>query len=280
MGTCGNGWKVGWWLAGRQSSAAVRRQVLPPPPVSLPLLLTHSSLQHPLQAEECASLRRVVLAERRHLRRALDRRGLPSGAAPRALIRADVKWVWALREGPGEDEEGARCAAGALRPQRALLPGAADAWPARLAEPAHAAAELPAPGRLPRRPWGLDGAAAGDLQVCPRAITFGGLWAVGSAGCTGCIGGEGVLLCLGAGVGSGFVPGRPSAWEPQRAAGVSQNSLSWCPASVTPREGRRGSCLVLRIGSLSTACVHGNRIISPRTPLLPEIGCGWRHRSV
>lgn len=42
------------------------------------------------------------------------------------MIRADVKWVWALREGPGEDEEGARCAAGALRPQRAPPPSAAD----------------------------------------------------------------------------------------------------------------------------------------------------------
>lgn len=166
MGTCGNGCKGCWWLAGRQSSAAVRRQVLPPPPVSLPLLLlpTHSSLQHPLRAEECASLGRVVLVERRHLKRALGRRGLPSGAAPRALIRADVKWVWALREGPDQDQEGARCAAGARRPLRALLPSAADAWPARLAEPAHAAAALPAPGRLPRRPWGLAGAAAGDLQ--------------------------------------------------------------------------------------------------------------------
>lgn len=29
---------------------------------------------------------------------ALDLRGLLSGAAPRALIGADVKWVWALRE--------------------------------------------------------------------------------------------------------------------------------------------------------------------------------------
>lgn len=244
MGTCGNGWKVGWWLAGRQSSAAVRRQVLPPPPVSLPLLLlTHSSLQHPLQAEECASLRRVVLAERRHLRRAPGRRGLPSGAAPRALIRADVKWVWALQEGPGEDEEGARCAAGALRPWRALSPGAADAWPARLAEPAHAAAELPAPGRLPRRPWGLAGTAAGDLQVCSRAITFGGLWAVGSAGCTGCIGRGGVLLCLVAGVGSGLVPGRPSAWEPQRVAGVSQNSLSCAGFRLLLGKGAEGAAL-------------------------------------
>lgn len=44
-------------------------------------------------------LGRAVLAKQWHLGRALDRRGLPSGAAPRALIRADVKWVWAFREG-------------------------------------------------------------------------------------------------------------------------------------------------------------------------------------
>lgn len=50
---------------------------------------------------------------------------------------------------------------------------------------------------------------------------------------------------------------------------------------VTHREGRPGSCLVaLRIGSLSTACVHGNRILSQQTARLPEIGCGRRHWSV
>lgn len=272
MVTCGNGFKVCGWLAARQSSAAVRRQVLPPLPVSLPPPPppTHSGLQHPLQAEECA--RRVVLAERRHLRRALDRRGLPSGAVPRALIRADVKWVWALREGPDEDEEGARCAAGALRPQRALLPGAADPWPARLAEPAHAAAALPALGRVPRRPWGLAGAAAGALQVCPRAVTFGrlgGCW-VGRA--------QGAFVPGRWRVGSGFVSGcgqrrgsRSALLEFHR-----ENSLSWRPALVTPRQGRRGSCLVVwRIGSLSAACVYGNRVISHQRAQLPEMGCSW-----
>ncbi|KAL0629253.1 Protein GVQW1 [Plecturocebus cupreus] len=87
--------------------------------------------QHPLRGKECAAFGRAVLAERQHLGRVLDRQGPPSGAAPRALVGADVKWVWASRKGPGEDEEGARCAAGELRPRRNPSPSAADRWPAR-----------------------------------------------------------------------------------------------------------------------------------------------------
>lgn len=156
MGACDQGCKVCWWLAGLQSSAAVKRQVLPlrrfpsPSLVSLP----DSCLQHPLQGEGCAALGRAVLAERRHPGRALDRRGPPSGAAPRALICADVKWVWALREGPGEDEEGARCAAGALRPQRASPPSAADRWPARARGVGAWSRGAARPGTRSPPPWG------------------------------------------------------------------------------------------------------------------------------
>lgn len=49
-------------------------------------------------------LGRAGLAKRQHLGHALDCQGPPSGAAPRALVGADVKWVWVLREGAGEDE--------------------------------------------------------------------------------------------------------------------------------------------------------------------------------
>lgn len=143
--------------------------------------------------------------------------------------------------------------------------------------------ELPAPGRVPRRPWGPAGAAAGCLQVCLNAVTFGWLWAVGSAGRRVHGLHSGVPLCQGAGVsGAGLSPAgrrlgsRNAPLEFQRVC-----SLSRRRALVTHREGRRGSCLVaLRIGSLSTACVHGNRIISRQTARLPEIGHGWGHRSV
>lgn len=241
MGACDQGCKVCWWLAGLQSSAAVKRQVLPlrrfpsPSLVSLP----DSCLQHPLQGEGCAALGRAVLAERRHPGRALDRRGPPSGAAPRALICADVKWVWALREGPGEDEEGARCAAGALRPQRASPPSAADRWPAR----AHGAAALPARGRVPLRPGGLAGAAAGGLQVCPCAVTFGGLRAVGSAGCTVHGLHWGVLLCLAVGLsGAGLSPAghrrgsRSSPLEFQRENSLSRRRALGYSLGRAPRE--------------------------------------------
>jgi hypothetical protein len=160
-----------------------------PPPSSI---FQQPPLQQPLQGRECAVLGRAVLAEPQHLGRPLDCQGLPSGAAPRALVGADVKWVWALREGAGEDKEGARCAADALRPRpwRPPSPIAADRWPAPgLAEQAHGAVGLPAPGRVPRRPRGLAGASKGSRQVCARAITFGGLQAGGSqdAGFTGCV---------------------------------------------------------------------------------------------
>lgn len=171
------------------------------------------------------------------------------------MIRADVKWVWALREGPGEDDEGARCAAGALRLHCARSPRAADRRPARVrgAERTHGAAAMPAPGRVPRRPWELAGATAGALQVCPRNVTFGGPWAgqVGRA--------QGARAAFGA----AFVPGRWRSGACLPLAGhlrgsrsallefQRENSLSRHPALVTHREGRRGSCLVvLRIWSL------------------------------
>lgn len=182
LGACGTGCKICWWLAGRQSSAAGRLQVLSPPPVFPPLHPPPQSRLRILCKKRHVALGRAVLEQRLHLRRALDRWGPPPGAAPRALIRADVKWVWAPREGPGEDGEGARCAAGELRPERAPSPSAADQWRPRLTERAHGVEELPASGRVPLRLWGQAGAAAGGLQVCPRAVTFGWLWAVGLAG--------------------------------------------------------------------------------------------------
>ena len=61
------------------------------------------------------------------------------------------------------------------------------------------------------------GTAAGGLQVCPRAVTFGGLRAGRQQGLH-----RGLLFVAGRWRdGSGFAPGWPSAWEPQLAAGVS-----------------------------------------------------------
>lgn len=101
--------------------------------------------------------------------------------------------------------------------------------------------------RVPHRPWGLAGAAAGGLQVCPRAVTFGWLWAVGSAG-RGVPGLHlGVLLCMGAGVrGAGLSPA--GRWRGSRSAPLEflrENSLSRRPALVTHQEGHRGSFLVV-----------------------------------
>lgn len=226
MDTCSNGCKICWWLAGRQNSAAVRWLVQPPPLVFLPLLPTQSSLQHPLQEEACAALGRAVLAEWLHLKRALDRRGPPSGAAPRALIRADVEWVWALGEGPGEDEEGARCAAGALRPERALSPGAADQWTSR-ARGAGAWSRGAARGRT-RAPlplgagWGRRGGPAG-MSACGNFRVAVGCWVVREQGARAAFGGA--FVPGGWRVGSRFVPGGPSAWEPQRATGVSASAF-------------------------------------------------------
>lgn len=219
-GACGTGCKICWWLAGRQSSAAGRLRVLSPPPVfPPPPLPPPQSRLRILCKKRHVALGRAVLEQRLHLRRTLDRWGPPPGAAPRALIRADVKWVWAPREGPGEDGEGARCAAGELRAERAQLPSAADQWRPRLAERAHGVEELPAPGRVPLRPWGQAGAAAGGLQVCPRAVTLGGCGLLDrrGAGCTGCIWG---CLCACA-----LVCREPVC--PRRAVGLGAATRHW-----------------------------------------------------
>lgn len=84
-----------------------------------------------------------------------------SGAAPRTWVSADVKWVWALREGPRADAEGKRCAARLWRPRHTLSPGAAD----QLHKPGSPS------GRMePRRYWPGDPCPSGlgNWQEPPR----------------------------------------------------------------------------------------------------------------
>ena len=99
MGTCSSGCKVCGWLGARAALLVGGR--------SCPLrrFPSPSSASQPTPA--CSILckeRNVPRSDARSwpsggtLGRARDLRGPPSGAAPRALIGADVKWVWALRE--------------------------------------------------------------------------------------------------------------------------------------------------------------------------------------
>lgn len=81
--------------------------------------------------------------------------------------------------------------------------------------------------------------------------------------------------------GSRWVPGRPSAWEPQLAAGVSGREFIE-PATgfgLLIGKGAEEQPCCFENWSSSTACIHGNRIISQQTARFPEIGCGWGHRS-
>lgn len=253
--------------------------------------LRPSFLSLPLPSPACSILckkrhvllsGRAVLEQRLHLRRALDRWGPPSGAAPRALIRADVKWVWAPREGPGEDGEGARCAAGRLRPERAPSPRAADqrlprarragAWSGGAARPGTRAPPPLGAGR------GRRGGPAGR-SACGNFRVAVGCWVGGAQRARAAFGGAFVPVRWR--VGSRFVPAGQSAWEPQRATGVSASvfiepapGFGYSPGRA-PRE--LPCCFENRP---RTACVHGNRITARQAARLPESGCGWGPRSV
>lgn len=113
--------------------------------------------------------------------------------------------------------------------------------------------------------------------MCPRAVTFGGLRAVGRVGFRVPGLHLGVLLCLGAGVmGAGLSPaGHPRGSRSSPLEFQRENSLSRRPALgySSGRAPRELPCC-FENWSPSTDCIHGNRIISQQTARLPEIGCG------
>lgn len=130
--------------------------------------------------------------------------------------------MWAPREGPGEGAAGARCAAGALRPERAPSPGAEDRWPSRARGAGAWSGGAARPGTRAPAPlgagWGRRGVPAGVSERSNFRVAVG-CWVGRAQGARAAFGGAFVPGRWR--VGSRFVPGGPSAWQPQRATGVS-----------------------------------------------------------
>lgn len=152
--------------------------------------------------------------------------------------------MWARLKGPGEDEEGARCAEGAWRPGHISCPKAVDRWPTGAGAGAWNLGAA-RPGMRTTLPWGAGESRRQPAGVCTHELSGRtlGSWAA--------------VWC--------FVSGSGGLGEFSR------------PLANLPlgRARRAGSCPAgLRIASPSPACVHGNRILSLQTAWISEIAGG------